>query len=132
MGRENDGPKRRPVMPPSQRAKQFLPFDAVAGLRQALKLKEHEMGLISRKELSEEMSDDINEALMELAPGMQVSVTYFREEQTEEKGEYTVLDGFVKGLDTVRREITLTDGGGEETRIKTDDIISIDLFDRPV
>ena len=119
-------------MPPSQRAKQFLPFDAVAGLRQALKLKEHEMGLISRKELSEEMSDDINEALMELTPGMQVSVTYFREEQTEEKGEYTVLDGFVKGLDTVRREITLTDGGGEETRIKTDDIISIDLFDRPV
>ena len=28
--------KARPKMPPSQRAKQFMPFDAVAGLREAL------------------------------------------------------------------------------------------------
>lgn len=34
--------KEHAKMPPSQRAKQFLPFDAVAGLREALKAKELE------------------------------------------------------------------------------------------
>ena len=48
--------KERAHMPAAQRAKQFLPFDAVAGLREALKIKEHEMGLISREELSDDSS----------------------------------------------------------------------------
>lgn len=34
--------KEHAKMPPSQRAKQFLPFDAVAGLREALYAKELE------------------------------------------------------------------------------------------
>ena len=38
--------KTRPKMPVSQRAKQFLPFDAVKGLQQALRKKEAEMGQI--------------------------------------------------------------------------------------
>ena len=38
--------KTRPKMPLSQRAKQFLPFDAVTGLQQALRKKEAEMGQI--------------------------------------------------------------------------------------
>ncbi len=45
-------------MPPSQRAKQFLPFDAVAGLRQALTEKEREMDLFYRTAFTEKTDED--------------------------------------------------------------------------
>ncbi len=123
-------------MPASQRAKQFLPFDAVAGLRQALKMKEHEMGLITRKELSEETAEEINEALETLRPGDHVSVAYFRE-SGEEEGEMTLIIGTVSDIDSLSRTVTVTPddrqndmhGFTEETAIKTDDIVSIDLFE---
>ncbi len=123
-------------MPASQRAKQFLPFDAVAGLRQALKMKEHEMGLITRKELSEETAEEINEALETLRPGDHVSVAYFKE-SGEEEGEMTLIIGEVRDIDPLSHMVTVTPddrqddmhGFIEETAIKTDDIVSIDLFE---
>ena len=45
-------------MPASQRAKQFLPFDAVAGLRQALTEKEREMDLFYRTAFTEKTDED--------------------------------------------------------------------------
>ena len=140
-------------MPASQRAKQFLPFDAVAGLRQALKMKEHEMGLITRKELSEETAEEINEALETLRPGDHVSVAYFKEagnafsgggkgfdedeEDHGEEGEMTLIIGEVRDIDPLLHTVTVTPddrqddmhGFIEETAIKTDDIVSIDLFE---
>ena len=71
---------KRAKMPVSQRAKQFMPFDAVSGLRQALRKKEHEMGLISRKELSLETREDINETLSMIGRGDTVAISYFAEE----------------------------------------------------
>ena len=50
--------KKRAKMPPSQRAKQFLPFDAVAGLRQALTEKEREMDLFYRTAFTEKTDED--------------------------------------------------------------------------
>lgn len=44
------GNKIRPKMSPADRAKQFMPFDAVKGLREALRKKELEM--LERKEES--------------------------------------------------------------------------------
>ncbi|MBR3147356.1 MAG: hypothetical protein IKF54_04330 [Eubacterium sp.] len=125
----------RAHMPASQRAKQFLPFDAVAGLRQALKMKEHEMGLITRKELSEETAEDINETLGILKPGDHVSVAYFRE-SSQEEGEMALIIGKVVGMSESSRTVTVIPDDGEsdmhgftaETVIKTDDIMSIDLF----
>ena len=72
--------RTRAKMPVSQRAKQFMPFDAVSGLQQALRAKEHEMGLISRSELSDETRESINVELTKLESGDFVSVTYFSEE----------------------------------------------------
>ncbi len=45
-------------MPPSQRAKQFLPFDAVAGLREALKIKEEEMKVFYQTAFTEKTDED--------------------------------------------------------------------------
>ena len=48
-------------MPRSQRAKQFAPFDALVGLRQAL--KEKEKIRVPRKEISEDMKVEIIRSL---------------------------------------------------------------------
>ena len=59
--------KIRAKMPPSQRAKQFAPFDALVGLRQAL--KEKEKIRVPRKEISEDMEEEINRELKSLEIG---------------------------------------------------------------
>ena len=62
--------KIRAKMPRSQRAKQFAPFDAVVGLRQAL--REKEKIRVNRKELSEDMINEINDTLKNLDIGNNV------------------------------------------------------------
>ena len=67
--------KIRVKMPRSQRAKQFAPFDAVVGLRQAL--REKEKIRVNRKELSEDMINEINDTLKNLDIGNNVRVIYY-------------------------------------------------------
>lgn len=50
--------KARPKMPPAQRAKQFMPFDAVSGLRDALTEKEREMELFYKTAFTEKTDED--------------------------------------------------------------------------
>jgi hypothetical protein len=67
--------KPRAKMPASQRAKHFAPFDAVVGLRQAL--KEKEKIRIARKELSEDMIEEINLKLKALEPGQTITIVWY-------------------------------------------------------
>ena len=67
--------KIRAKMPRSQRAKQFAPFDAVVGLRQAL--REKEKIRVNRKELSEDMINEINDTIKNLDIGNNVRVIYY-------------------------------------------------------
>ena len=69
--------KPRPKMSPAERAKQFMPFDAVKGLREALARKEAELLYTERQELSEDAAAALNETLASLRPGDRVAVTYF-------------------------------------------------------
>ena len=120
--------KERPHMPPSQRAKQFLPFDAVAGLREALKVKEHEMGLISRAELSEEVSDHINEVLQEIRTGDHVSVKYFRDEEGfAGEGCMEAAEGTVERIDTISGTVTIRkdDAGSDRHGFKEQLLVRI-------
>ena len=128
--------KERAHMPAAQRAKQFLPFDAVAGLREALKIKEHEMGLISREELSDEVSEYINETLQEMKTGDHVSVRYFRDEKGfDGEGDMVLIEGRVTGIDAISRTVTVESddaqedlhGFTERTVIEIADITSIDI-----
>ena len=127
--------KERAHMPAAQRAKQFLPFDAVAGLREALKIKEHEMGLISREELSDEVSEYINETLQEMKTGNHVSVRYFKDEEGfDGEGDMVLIEGRVTGIDAISRTVTVESddaqedlhGFTERTVIEIADITSID------
>ena len=67
--------KKRAKMPPTQRAKQFAPFDAVVGLRPAL--KEKEKIRIARKELSDDAKEEINIALKQLKAGQIATVVWY-------------------------------------------------------
>lgn len=128
--------KERAHMPPSQRAKQFLPFEAVAGLREALKIKEHEMGLISREELSEEVGEYINETLQEMNTGDHVSIRYFRDaEGFDGEGDMVMISGIVRGVDPISQTVTVEPddaakdlhGFTERTAVRIQDITSIDI-----
>ncbi len=65
-----------------QRAKQFMPFSALAGLEAALKAKEREMGLTDKPLLSEERENEINSLLVGLEAGDGVIIDYFRDGET--------------------------------------------------
>ena len=65
----------RAPMPPSRRAKQFAPFDALKGLKEAIAAKEKRPE--PRRELTDYMKEQINHTLLDLRKGQQVTVVYY-------------------------------------------------------
>ena len=108
--------ENRAKMPPSKRAKQFMPFAAVAGLEQALRKKEYELGLISKPEISEEMAEETDRKLCELKKGDDVRVTYYRE------GEIITTRGAYLKFDEMRRIMIIGD-----IEISIYDILSMEI-----
>ncbi len=94
--------KIRAKMPKSQRAKQFAPFDAVVGLRKAL--KEKEKTKVPRKELSDDMVNEINTTLKDLNPNDTVTVVYYN--KTEQV--YLTAIGQVMKLDVKAQILTIS------------------------
>ena len=71
----------RAPMPPSRRAKQFAPFDALKGLKEAIAAKERHPE--PRRELTEYTKGQINAALSGLRKGLQVTVLYYGDMEQE-------------------------------------------------
>ena len=67
----------RAPMPASRRAKQFVPFDALKGLKEAIAEKERIPTL--RRILAEDAVAEINEQLSMLRKGTMVTVVYYYE-----------------------------------------------------
>ena len=65
----------RAPMPRSRRAKQFMPFDALTGLREAIAAKERVTE--PRRYLSEEAIAEIDKALCGLCKGQIITVVYY-------------------------------------------------------
>ena len=65
----------RAPMPPSRRAKQFAPFQALKGLDEAIAAKERRPE--PHRELSDYEKEQINNALTRLCKGQQVTVVYY-------------------------------------------------------
>ena len=80
-------------MPASRRAKQFMPFDALRGLKEAIAAKEK----ISTptKELAEDMIREINSILVDLRKGQNVTVVHYNGYEEE----YFQLTGSVEKVD---------------------------------
>ena len=87
----------RAPMPTSRRAKQFVPFDALKGLKDATVAKERR--LAPRRELTEYAKEQVNKAVIELRKGQQVTVIFygnFEEEELQITGTVMKVDAYKK------------------------------------
>lgn len=101
----------------SNRAKQFMPFDALKGFREAL--AEKERIIVPKKELSEERKSELNEKLHQLQRLDIVTAEYFC------NGEYVQITGVVSAIDKAGRTLKIVN-----TKVPFDDISDLqgDVF----
>lgn len=102
----------RPKMSMSNRAKQFVPFDALKGFQEALRKKEKMP--VPRKELAEEKAEELNEKLKKLTTGKMITVVYYND------GEYIQLTGIVVKIEKNKKYLQMA-----EIIIPIDDISDI-------
>lgn len=83
----------------ADRAKQFAPFDALKGFREAL--KEKERIIVPRIELSEEMKAELNQKLHRIKNGDILTVVYYHNEQ------YEKITGMVSKFSETSRSLSI-------------------------
>lgn len=83
----------------AERAKIFLPFDALKGLREAL--REKEKVLVDKKQLAEDEVFALSQRLVQVKKGDIILVVYF------ENHEYIQLEGIVTKIDTTYQYLTI-------------------------
>ncbi len=97
MNNEHSGMDR------ANRAKQFMPFDALKGFREAL--AEKERVTVPKKELSEDRKAELDIKLREMHQMDVVTAEYFR------NGEYLQVTGEVSGIDEISRMLKIAGMG---------------------
>lgn len=101
----------------SDRAKIFLPFDALKGFKEALKEEEKER--CEQKILSEEQKEELNKQISSLQKGMLIKIkVYNLSEQT-----YDEVEGIFTRLDIVNKKLYIVKQGYD-----IDLIISLEIF----
>lgn len=98
------------------RAKQFLPFDALKGLQEALREKENEYE--EKKELSEETLNELDSVFNRIEIGSIVNIKYYKNR------EYVEIKGIVTKIDYIKKKIILNN----EKNINIADIIFIKII----
>lgn len=99
------------------RAKQFLPFDALKGLQNALREKEVEY--VDKIELAEEKVDEISLKLQSIKIGDNISIIYYSNSQ------YRKSIGNVFNINILKRYIIVNN-----IQINFIDILSIDNIEK--
>ena len=94
------------------RAKQFVPFAAVKGYEEALRVKEKIV--VEKIDLSEERKEELDFKLHQIHKNDIINVVYFY------KDEYIKIEGMVSRLDTDARVLKVVN-----TRIPFDDIYDL-------
>lgn len=102
----------RPKMDRADRAKQFMPFDAVKGLQEAL--REKERIIVPKVELAEDYQDELDRIIRMLKVTDMVTVVYFRE------GEYIKITGLISKIDKESGYMNVVN-----TRINFEDIFKL-------
>ena len=80
-----------------ERAKQFLPFDAVKGLQEALREKEIEHE--ERIELAEESLEKLEEEFNKIEIGRKVKIKFYRD------GKYVEIIGNVSKINNIKKKL---------------------------
>ncbi|MBO4473024.1 MAG: YolD-like family protein [Clostridia bacterium] len=99
------------------RAKQFLPFDAMKGLAAAMKRQEERLARTERRDLGEEDAAAISSALSHLTRGENATATYY------DGAQYREVTGVVTKVDEIRRTLTIG-----ETAIAFDDLSALSVL----
>lgn len=100
---------RQGRMERADRAKQFMPFDALKGFREAL--LEKEKIIVPKRELSEEQKEELDRRLRQIHINDMITVEYFQ------KGEYIQVTGMVSRIDAAGRILKVVN-----TKIMFEDI----------
>ena len=111
----------RAPMPASRRAKQFAPFDALKGLKEAIAEKERMP--TPRRILAEDALAEINEQLSVLRKGTMATAVYY----CEYAQEYHQITGTVVAVDTYWRLLQVGN-----TSIDFSEIAEIEIILKPV
>lgn len=96
----------------ADRAKQFMPFDALKGFREAL--REKEKIIVSKIDLSEETKAVLNYKLQQINRNDIVTIVYFY------RDEYLKITGMVSRIDITARVLKIVN-----TKINFEDIYDI-------
>lgn len=87
----------------ADRAKQFMPFDALTGFRAALAKKERI--LVPKRDLSEEEKAALDQTLQQIRENDMVTVEFFENE------EYLQLTGMVSHIDKISKQLVIINTG---------------------
>ena len=97
-----------------ERAKQFMPFDALKGLQEAY--REKELIIETKKDLSEDYKKELDEKIETLSCGDKIEIFYYK------TNKYISKIGILKAINIRKKTILFEDN--EEIKIK--DIIKIE------
>lgn len=97
------------------RAKLFLPFDALKGLESAIKEKEEEQEI--KKELTEESYIELENKLNRVEEGDRIKIKYYKNKK------YVDISGVITKINYIKKRIQLD----ETYNISISDIIDIEL-----
>lgn len=103
----------RVKMDRADRAKQFMPFDALRGLKEAL--REKEKMIVSKIELSDDRKEILDYKLHQVKKLDMLTVVYFDDQQ------YLKITGIVSRIDASARILQIVN-----TKIEFDTIYDID------
>lgn len=96
----------------NDRARQFMPFDALKGYKEAL--QEKRKIKINKKELTEDDISELSYKINQIQKNMIIKVIYYNKE------EYLEVEGMVSKIDFDNRYVTIV-----KTKIKFDNILKI-------
>ncbi len=102
----------------SDRARQFLPFDALTGFKQ--EIRKRERIIVNKKELAEDEAEILNLKLTSMRVGMMIKVIYF------DKDHYIKKEGILSDIDFLYKTIKIV-----KTVINVDDIVNIEADELP-
>ena len=105
---------KRAKMDIETRAKQFMPFDALTGLRVAIEAKEKVV--VPKMELSEDYAEELDRKMHQIEKNQIATVVYFC------KDEYLKVTGMVSRLDATARILKIVN-----TKIDFDDILDVSI-----
>ena len=110
----------RAKMPREKRAAQFMPFDALRGMREALKMVEYERERISKGEVQEETANKISSIINELEKDTLVKARYFYDGYEKEYQGTVQVDVYEQTLKLLNLELT----------IPLDNLLDLDYIDK--